>query len=52
MRRRLIWCSMRDDNTIDMPDGAEVVSIEFHDRLGLGGDRHPTGVWVMVLVDE
>lgn len=57
MRRRveLVWMPVMVGAvtpTVDLPDNAAIVQIDFHDLGGLGHQRTPSGVWVAVTVER
>jgi hypothetical protein len=40
------------EGTVDLPEGAVIVALDFEDKGGLGSDRCPATAWVAVAVEN
>ena len=49
-RIQLVQFQVTKEGTVELPDGATVVALEFQDDGGLGSDRRPATAWVAVPV--
>lgn len=47
----LVWYPMTE-MSVDLPDHAVIVAVDFYDQQGIHQGRRPSGVWVEVLIDR
>jgi hypothetical protein len=47
----LVWYPMTE-MSVDLPDHAQIVAVDFYDQHGLLQGRRPAGVWVAVTIDR
>lgn len=47
-RMRFVQLPVTKEGTIDVPDGATIVALDFEDEGGLGSNRRPAIAWVAV----
>ena len=51
-RIRIVQLPVSEEGAVDLPDGAEVVALDFEDQGGLGSGRRPGTAWVAVPVEN
>lgn len=50
-RSKLVPFPVTAESTIDLPDGAVLVALDFEDEGGLGSGRRPTTAWAEVPIE-
>ena len=51
-RTQLVLFQVTKEGTVDLPDGAVIVALDFEDEGGLGSGRRPATAWVAVPVEN
>jgi hypothetical protein len=49
-RIQFVQFQVTKEGTVDIPEGAVIVALDFEDDGGLGSDRRPATAWVAVPV--
>jgi hypothetical protein len=50
-RCRIELLKVAEDGSIELPDGATIISLEFESEGAYGFGNHPAAAWVVVPVD-
>ena len=51
-RTKLLSVPVSADGTVDLPDGAFVVAVDFQDAGGLGRGPRPATAWAQVVTED